>query len=146
MPVDAGDHDDAVLHRDTEKGDEPNRRGNVKGFPTHMQSNKTTQRSQRHDAQNEQGMTDLAELDEQEDQHHGKHDAQSNSQALLGAFLLLEGSGPFQRVLFLVVVDGFLNLRLCIGKILRQGTLTVIYADRDLAMAQLMSNVALTHP
>ena len=68
-PVDVGDHDDAVLHRHAEQGDEADGAGDVQRLAGEVERDQAAQGRQRHHAEDQYRLAHLPELRKQEHHH-----------------------------------------------------------------------------
>ena len=89
-----GEHDDPVLYRQSEKGDEAHRRGDVEGHPPHYQGQHTAEYHQRQQGYQQSGLTEIAEGEEQQQEHYGEGHRHDQRQPAEGPVLILKLSAP----------------------------------------------------
>ncbi len=85
---DVCDHDDAVLYSHTKQGDEADSAGDIESLTGKAERDQPAQGGERHRAQNQQRLAQLAELGKQKHQHKRQHEPHYQSQPRLGALRL----------------------------------------------------------
>ena len=109
-----------------------------------MQRDQSSQRRQRHHAQDQHGLAERFEPDREKDQHHAHHQREDHQQPSFRAPLILELAAPLEPDLVPVEMHLCRYFFLCFLEIGGQIAVAIVDPDRQIALAILASDRALS--